>query len=125
MVRLKYVHLELFDIVTTQPRTTFGSPEPVSSVAGKEHYGLPALSGKVTGISNIRFRILVHCSENNHKCTFPAPRPLGKAPVKVCLLDSHLELSGKVVTLSHIGYEIQIVRLKIRQRPSFHAPRLR
>ncbi|GFV27369.1 transposable element Tcb2 transposase [Trichonephila clavipes] len=33
-------------------------------------------------------------------------------------------ISGKVGTISHIRYQIQIARLKIRQRPSFRAPRL-
>ncbi|GFV41652.1 hypothetical protein TNCV_3628031 [Trichonephila clavipes] len=30
--------------------------------------------------------------------------------------------SGKVATISHIEYQIQIARAQIRQEPSFHAP---
>ncbi|GFU87859.1 hypothetical protein TNCV_964151 [Trichonephila clavipes] len=112
------------DRTFTQPGTTFNSPEPISSGAGKGHYGRQALSGKVTGISNIRFRIFVHYPKNDHKCTFSAPRVLWNDPITVFVIGSSPGLCGKVATMSHIGYQIQISRLKIRQGPSFPAPRL-
>ncbi|GFY12407.1 hypothetical protein TNCV_1798291 [Trichonephila clavipes] len=52
-------------LTDTQRGTTFGSSKLASAVAGNGHYGHPALSGKITGISNIRFRILVHHLEND------------------------------------------------------------
>ncbi|GFW22645.1 hypothetical protein TNCV_2764571 [Trichonephila clavipes] len=79
---------------------------------------------KVTRISNIRFQILVHYPENDKRSTFPASRILRKVPVTVRVIDSRPELTGKSATISHIGYQIQIARLKIRQELSFHLPRL-
>ncbi|GFT65614.1 hypothetical protein TNCV_869111 [Trichonephila clavipes] len=115
-----YAHSKIFKI---QPGTTFGSPELASSVAGKGHFGRPALSSKVTIIPNIRFRTLIHHPENDHKSTFSTPKRLIKAPVMVCVIDSRPELSSKVATISHIGYQIQFGHLKIRQRPSFRTPK--
>ncbi|GFW33742.1 hypothetical protein TNCV_4051911 [Trichonephila clavipes] len=43
-----------------------------------------------------------------------AAKLLRKAPVMVRVIDSHPELSGKFSTISRIGYQIQIARLKIR-----------
>ncbi|GFT95372.1 hypothetical protein TNCV_3326471 [Trichonephila clavipes] len=118
MVRLKHVRLVLFDKVTempqivlncwigglkTQPGTTFGFPELASSVAGKRQYGRLPLFSKVTGITNIRFWILVCHPENDNKCTFSVPSLLGRAPVTVGVIDSRSELSSKVVRISHIG----------------------
>ncbi|GFT61457.1 hypothetical protein TNCV_2480121 [Trichonephila clavipes] len=98
--------------------TTFNSPEPSGSVAGKRPYCRLPLSSKVTGISNIQFLILVHHPGNAHKNTFFHSKTLGKAPVMVCVIDCRPELSEKVATIYHIGYQIQIARLKIRQGPS-------
>ncbi|GFX67113.1 hypothetical protein TNCV_590291 [Trichonephila clavipes] len=42
----------------------------------------------------------------------------------VRVIDSRPELSGKFAKKSHIGYRIQIYRLKIRQGSSFRASRL-
>ncbi|GFW57592.1 uncharacterized protein TNCV_2925111 [Trichonephila clavipes] len=95
-----------------QPGTTSGFPEPASSVAGKGHYGHPSLSSKVTEISNIRFRILVRHPENDHKCPFSTPRLLEESSCTVCFIDSRPELSGKVATISHIGYLIRLPALK-------------
>ncbi|GFU87821.1 hypothetical protein TNCV_963771 [Trichonephila clavipes] len=50
-----------------QLETTFGSPQPASSVDGNGHYCRPVLSGKITGISYIRIRILVHHPENDRE----------------------------------------------------------
>ncbi|GFW03813.1 hypothetical protein TNCV_2539241 [Trichonephila clavipes] len=89
-----------------EPKSSFGSPEPASSFAGKRHYGSPILSVKVVGISNIRLRILVYRFENDQKSTFSTSRLLRKAPVMVHVIDVRTELSGKFETISHMGYEI-------------------
>ncbi|GFU68877.1 hypothetical protein TNCV_1548611 [Trichonephila clavipes] len=60
------------------------------------------------------FKILVQHPKNDHKCNFSDPRLLVKVAVTVCVIESRPEASGKVTTIFHIGYQIQIVRLKIR-----------
>ncbi|GFW32891.1 transposable element Tc3 transposase [Trichonephila clavipes] len=90
----------------------------------KGAFGSSGIIRQVTGISNFRFRIFVQHPENDPKSTFHAPRFLRNVPVTVPVIDNRPELSGKVATISHIGYQIQIARLKIRQGSSFHAPRL-
>ncbi|GFX19073.1 transposable element Tcb1 transposase [Trichonephila clavipes] len=156
MVRLKYVRLALFDIVTgisriglnlrigrlkIQQRSTFCVPTSVNwaDTAAHAYYGRPVLFGKVTETPKIRFQILIPrsetltelifdapacCPKNDNKCTFSAPRLLGKAPVTVCVIDSCPELSDKVAAISYTGYQIQIVCLKIHQGPSLRTPRL-
>ncbi|GFT86319.1 hypothetical protein TNCV_3258451 [Trichonephila clavipes] len=65
----------------------------------------------------------VHHPENDQKSDFPASRFLRKALVTFRVIDSRTELSVKVAAISHLGYLIQIARLKIRQGPSFRTPR--
>ncbi|GFU58423.1 hypothetical protein TNCV_58341 [Trichonephila clavipes] len=50
--------------------------------------------------------------------------PEREAPVTIRVIDSRTELSVKFVTISHIGYQIQIAHLKICQGSSFRAPRI-
>ncbi|GFY02089.1 hypothetical protein TNCV_5099501 [Trichonephila clavipes] len=72
----------IFRFLFSTPRRNRGlhsAPLNISSVTGKGYYGRPALSRKVRGISNIRFQI----PKNDPKCTFSAPRLLGKAPFTV------------------------------------------
>ncbi|GFW36860.1 hypothetical protein TNCV_4349011 [Trichonephila clavipes] len=90
-------------------------------ISRKWHYSRLALSGKVKRISKIRFWILIHHPENYHKSTFF--RSKTKAPVTICEIDSHPELSGKVTTISHSGYQIHTAHLKIRPDTSFRSPR--
>ncbi|GFX21256.1 mariner Mos1 transposase [Trichonephila clavipes] len=92
---------------------------------GGGHLGHPALSGKISGTSKIRLRILVYHPEVQQKGAFHASRLLGLAPTTTtCVKYGHLELSGKVTVISRIGYQIQIVHFKISQRPSFRFLRL-
>ncbi|GFS83160.1 hypothetical protein TNCV_1287461 [Trichonephila clavipes] len=68
--------------------------------------------------------ILFYNPENDQKYTFNAPSLLRKAPVMVRVVDICPDLSVKVATISHSGYQIQIVRNNIRQGEGFQAPRL-
>ncbi|GFX97730.1 hypothetical protein TNCV_3066171 [Trichonephila clavipes] len=54
--------------------TTFGAPTPASSAS--QHYGHPALSGKIMGTPKIRFQTFVLYPEKHQIITFHTPRIL-------------------------------------------------
>ncbi|GFX69580.1 hypothetical protein TNCV_1769491 [Trichonephila clavipes] len=83
---------------------TFGTPAPASSVPEETD-------------SNCQ-------SQNTPETKFPCFKAF---MVSYCLglsNNGRPALSGKVTTISYIGYQIQIARFQIQQGPSLHAPRL-
>ncbi|GFW69924.1 hypothetical protein TNCV_1403771 [Trichonephila clavipes] len=108
---------------------TFGTPAPANSIPEgttgstiTRHY--PA---KLLEFFKSDSRFLFPSKKNTGSvlCT-PSKnfKPFEKAPVTVREINSRPELSGKFATISHVEYQIQITRLKIRQKSSFRAPRL-
>ncbi|GFW03147.1 uncharacterized protein TNCV_157671 [Trichonephila clavipes] len=132
-IRRRSLSMEALDGDPAHLVPTFGAP--ASSVPeGGQYYG-PALSGKVTGVSKVRFHILVphqeplehfpHCKnfKNTTKKNFLRPY--------ICKLDSDTTvlanygrpaLFDKVTGTSKIPFQILIPRSETHTEPIFDAP---